>query len=309
MSDAETSPPRRLSPWGVTWLGLLTDAVLTAARLAVGAALHSRALLADGLHGASDLITDVVALGGVRAAQSPPDSCHPYGHRRVATLTAMFIGAMLLAAAAWIIVDAAGALRRPPRAPYGPWPLAVAAACVPLKEALFRVTRSVARRTGNVALRANAWHHRGDAYSSLAAAAGLAGVAVGGPDWWWLDPATAVVLGAFLVVVAVRLVSVSAAELVDRAPDEAVLACIREVVARTEGVRSFHAFRARQVGGRVDMDVHVQVDPHLTVEQGHDIASAVKHRILAAPCDVVQVVVHIEPAETDQAAGAAETSG
>ena len=108
---------------------------------------------------------------------------------------------------------------------------------------------------------------------------------------------TAIVLTAFLVVVAVRIVASSASELIDRAPDASVLACIEEVVSRTQGVKSYHGFRARQVGGKVAMDIHIQVDPALTVRQGHDIASTVRRRIFESDSRVIEVVVHIEPKE------------
>ncbi|MCK4602161.1 MAG: cation diffusion facilitator family transporter, partial [Phycisphaerae bacterium] len=175
-------------------------------------------------------------------------------------------------------------------------PFWLAAASIPVKEVLFRLTRRAGRRVGNLSLMANAWHHRTDAFTSLAAAVGLAGVVLGGADWRFLDSLTAMVLAAFLLVAAVRIISSSASELIDRAPAGAVLDCIERTVAQTRGVKSYHAFRARQIGGKVAMDIHIQVDPALTVRQGHDIASAVKQKVMAASCQVVEVVVHVEPA-------------
>ena len=296
MTEPSTDRAFGLTPHGVTWLGLAANLVLATAKILVGLVLHSRALLADGVHAASDLVTDVVMLAGLNAAEKPADPCHPYGHRRIATLVGMFIGTALLGAAAWILYDALAVLQRPAAAIRAGIPLILAAASVPVKEILFRLTRAVARRTRNVALRANAWHHRTDAVTSVAATAGLAGVTFGGPAWGVLDPVTAVILAAFLVVVAVRILTDAASELVDRAPDPAVLATIESAVAATDGVAGFHAVRARQIGGRVEMDIHVQVDPGLTVEQGHAIASNVERRVLESPCDVAAVVVHVEPA-------------
>ncbi len=296
MEETRSRPASSLSPRGVTWLALVADCVLAASKILVGLLLRSRALLADGLHAASDLVTDVVVLGGLKAADRPPDPSHPYGHRRIGTLVGMFIGGVLLAAAAWIVYDALTALHGTPGETRAALPFVMALASVPIKELLFRLTRSVGRRTRNITLHANAWHHRTDAFTSLAAAAGLAGVAFGGPKWQFLDPVTALVLASFLVVVAARIIASGASELIDRAPDRQVIESIKQAVAKTGGVVGFHAVRARQTGGRVDMDIHVQVDPGLTVEQGHAIASAVKQRILESPCDVVGVVVHIEPA-------------
>ncbi|MCD6365175.1 MAG: cation diffusion facilitator family transporter, partial [Planctomycetes bacterium] len=155
-----------------------------------------------------------------------------------------------------------------------------------------------------IVLLANAWHHRSDALSSLAAAVGLAAVAVGGRKWAFMDPLTAMVLGTFLLTVAVRIMRTSAAELIDRAPAQKTLDGIELAVARTQGVISYHAVRARQVGGKIAMDIHVQVDPELTVRAGHDIAGAVRRRVMEADSSVIETIVHIEPFE-GKAAGSA----
>ena len=168
---------------------------------------------------------------------------------------------------------------------------------VPLKEWLYRKTMHAGRGTGDLSLKANAWHHRTDAFVSVAAAAGLAGATFGGADWAFLDAATALVLAAFLIVVAARIMGQAAMELIDQAPSVAAQDAIRRTVADTPGVRSFHALRARQIGGRVAVDVHVQVEGDLSVRQGHDIAAAVKHSILNSDKQVMDVMVHIEPAE------------
>lgn len=286
---------RVLTPRSVTWAGLAANAVLAAAKIAAGFVCRSRAILADGLHSASDLTTDVAVLASLAVASKPADASHPYGHRRVSTMTAMFVGAMLLGAAVWISYDAIVSLQSPHAEVRGLLPLLLAAASVPIKELLFHLTRFVGRRTSNISLLANAWHHRTDAFTSVAAAAGLAGVAFGGEQWAFLDHLTAIVLAVLLLVVAVRIMVRSGSELVDRAPSAATLSGIEQALAETSGVKAYHAFRARRVGGKVEMDVHVQVDGSLTVAEGHDIAAAVRRRIREADKDVLQVVVHIEP--------------
>ena len=285
------------SPRGVTWLGLATNVALSAVKLVVGALFLSQTLIADGLHSASDLITDVAVLAGLRVSKKPADETHHYGHRRVSTLVGAFVGAVLLVAAVWIAFSAVRTLRHPRDRVLGMLPFAVAAASIPLKEALFWITRYVGRRAGNISLLANAWHHRTDAFTSVAAAAGLAGAALGGTNWAFLDPLTAIVLAAFLVVVSVRIIGEGASELIDRAPSPATLEGIEQAVAQTRGVRGYHAFRARKVGGKVEMDIHVQVDPNLTVREGHDVATAVRQKVVQADPNVVEVIVHIEPTE------------
>jgi cation diffusion facilitator family transporter len=271
--------------------------LLAAIKVIVGLACRSQALLADGFHSATDLITDALVLAGLRVSEKPADSCHPYGHQRVSTLVAMSVGALLAVTAVGIAYRAITTLHQPHESLLPTLPFWIAAGSIPIKELLFQVTRRVGERTGNTALLANAWHHRSDALTSVAAAAGLAGAAFGGPSWAFLDHVTAVVLSVLLLTAASKIVYRAAAELVDQAPEAETLGKIEEVVAQTAGVESYHAVRARRLGGKIDMDIHIQVAPDLTVQEGHDIARAVRQRVLRGNLNVQQVIVHVEPAE------------
>lgn len=288
-------------PLGVTLMGLGANLVLASSKVLAGVALGSQAILADGLHGATDMLTDLSVLTGLGVSDKPADESHPYGHGRVSTLVALLVGLMLAGLAVYVggkaLVTLPEILRRPPAQTRSPLPLILAALTIPIKEVLYRLTAAVARRSRDMSLRANAWHHRSDAFTSAAAAAGLGGIWLGGSDWAFLDPLTAMVLGTFLLVGAGRIVWDSAAELIDSAPAEAAVARIRGAIASTPGVREFHALRAREVGGQITMDVHVMVDPDLSVREGHDIAGRVKRVVMDAEDDVTEVVVHIEPAD------------
>jgi cation diffusion facilitator family transporter len=288
-----------------------SNALLAVGKIASGAMFRSQAILADGLHSLSDLVTDLAVLAGIGVASKPADPCHPYGHQRFSTVVALFVGVMLLAAAGWIGYDAVVSLPQPHSNILGIWPLVMAVATIPVKEALFRLTRLVGLRSKDSSIVANAWHHRSDAFTSVAAAGGIAGVMIGGEDWAFLDHATALVLVAFLAVAAVRIVGSSLRELVDEAPSTDVVAPLRQAVLDTPGVRSFHEMRARKTGGRILADVHVQVDPELSVREGHDIASAVRRSVIAANEDVAEVVVHVEPDESENPppSGLADTEG
>lgn len=288
-----------LSPLATTWLGLVINLALATAKVLAGVLCSSRIILVDGLHSASDLITDVAVLAALRVSRKPADRNHPYGHRRFATLVAMFVGALLLAGGVVIGVGAIQTLHGPSVISLvsSPVPLLLALATVAMKEGLFRITRRVGQRSGNAAITANAWHHRSDAFSSVAAAAGLAAVAAGGAGWAFLDPVVALILAAFLAMTAVRIIRTSASELVDSAPGAATLDTIERAVAETRGVAGYHAFRARRVGGKIAVDVHVQVDPELTVRDGHAIASAVRRQVVGADRTVIETIVHIEPAD------------
>ena len=283
----------------VTSVGMAANMVLACAKISAGLLFASQTILADGLHSASDLITDVAVLAGLRVSDRPADESHHYGHRRVATLVAMVVGVSLVVAALVIGYRAILTLRSDGGPVRSLWPLCLAAVSIPVKEVLFRITRHVGRRTSNLSLMANAWHHRSDAFTSVAAFVGLGAVAIGGAEWRFLDQITALVLSAFLIVAATRFIVASTSELIDRAPAADALARIEQAVANTDGVQSFHAFRARQVGGRIAMDVHVQVDGELTVHRGHAIASEVRSSITEADNNVIEVIVHVEPSQGD----------
>ena len=284
-----------MEPVRVTWLGLVVNLALGVVKLAFGIALHAQALVADGLHSVSDLATDVAVLAGLRVSSKPPDADHHYGHRRITTLVTISIGAVLLGSAAWIIYEAIATYGQPH--PLGNPEVAfwVAALSVAPKELLFRATRRAGLRAGDRSVIANAWHHRTDAFTSVAAAAGLGGVALGGQNWAFLDHLTAAILAAFLAVTAIRFIADSVAELVDAAPEAAAVRSIGEVIAGTPGVRDFHALRVRRLGGSLSLDVHILVDPEISVVRGHDLATMVENRLLSAAINVVEAVVHVEP--------------
>jgi cation diffusion facilitator family transporter len=287
----------QLTPSGVTWVGIAVNITLTLVKVIVGITFRSQTLVADGLHSVSDLITDSAVLIGLRVSAKPADSDHHYGHRRVTTLVTMLVGGALLVTAVWIVYKAIATYRAPHAAISAVVPFWVALCSIAPKEILYRLTRAVGIEVGNASLIANAWHHRTDAFTSAAAAVGLAGVAFGGPSWAFLDHLTAVVLSSFLVVAAIRFIHGSLSELIDAAPEVSITRCIEDAISETHGVLGFHALRVRKVGGFLALDVHVQVDPQSTVVAGHDVATNVKRRVLACGCDVVEAVVHVEPAE------------
>jgi cation diffusion facilitator family transporter len=279
----------------VTWLGIGVNVALGVLKISVGLAVRAQALVADGLHSISDLLTDAAVLAGLRISSKPADASHHYGHRRVTTLVTLIIGVVLLISASWIVYRAIATHGEPHPMTQAGIAFWVAITSVAPKELLYRVTRSVGVRVGDASLLANAWHHRTDAFTSIAAAAGLAGVAVGGSEWAFLDHITAVVLAAFLAVAAFRFIGESVAELTDRAPPASVVECVEDAISGTPGVLGFHALRVRKLGGALGLDVHVLVDPEFSVVQGHDLATAVRERVLGCGCDVIEAVVHVEP--------------
>ncbi len=285
---------------GITVLGLVGNVALSAAKVLTGIFCYSQTIFVDGLHSASDSATDIAVLAGLRISGRPADASHHYGHRRAMTLVTAVLALVLLGAGAYVGYRAILGIREPAGSASKvrpELPLAMAILSIVVKEAMYQVTVRVGRRVGDMSLVANAWHHRSDAFSSVAAAAGLAAMAIGGHKWHFLDHLTALVLSAFLAVVAWRIVREAVEELMDRAPSRETLRRIQQSVAGTRGVRSFHAIRARRLGGKVDMDIHVQVDPELTVRQGHEIAAEVRRHVMESCPEVLSVIVHVEPPE------------
>jgi len=285
----------------VTLVGLFINVLIAGTSIVAGVLCRSSAIIADGLHTIADLASDFTVLWGIRAAKRPADGDHHYGHTRYESMAAMFVGLALVAAATFVAVQSVVTLRESHSGQMSWWPLVVAAAAVVLKEAMYWMTRAVGRRYANHALLASAWHHRSDAFSSVVAAVGIGGAVLGGPRWSFLDHLTAIVLAAFLLVIAWRIVRGALSRLSDRAPDAVVQERLCRTIAAIPGVLGYHSFRARHAGagGMIQMDVHVEVDPLLTVRSGHDIASRIEAEIRRELPDVVGIVVHIEPAGLD----------
>lgn len=280
----------------VTYAGMVLNVAIAVAKAVGGVMFASRALVADAVHSASDLVTDIAVVFGVRYWVAPADEDHPYGHGKIEALVTVFISAALALVAVELGSDAvrslaAGADREPP----GAAALYIALAGVALKEALFHWTRVVAREVGSPALEANAWHHRSDAFSSIPVAAAVA-LARLVPKLWWLDAAGAFAVAIFVLYVAWTLAKPALLELSDA--DVGVKAKdVKAVAERVPGVIGVHKARARRYGGSFQADLHVQVDGSLSVAEGHSIGHAVKEAILGAGLDVDDAVVHVEPAE------------
>ena len=280
----------------ITFAGLLADVAIAVAKAVAGVLFSSQALVADAVHSASDLVTDLAVVFSVRYWVAPADENHPYGHGKIEALVTLFIS-VALAFAAWELARNAVAalLRGETEALPGAVALVVALASIVLKEILFVLTRSAARRAKSTALEANAWHHRSDALSSIPVAAAVAVVWMF-PSLWWVDAVGALIVSVFIVHVAWKLARPALQEMTD-AQIEDKAAAVAAVAAGVPGVRGVHKARARRYGSMFQADIHVQVDGALSVVEGHEIGHAVKEAVVAAGLDVDDVVVHVEPSE------------
>lgn len=286
----------------VTWVGLVVNVMLAALKLVCGVLGHSQAVVADSVHSITDCATDVAILVGVRFWIKPPDDCHPHGHRRIETVVTVLIGVSLAGVAVGLGYRAVTTLLAPNGGTPGWIALVAAGVSIVAKETLYRWTALVGRRVKSSALVANAWHHRSDAFSSVPAF-----IAVGGallmPGWNWLDHLGAIVVSLFILHSAVKILRPAYNELIDAGAPVMVRDELAALAAGVPGVREVHGVRTRFLGERLHVDLHVQVDPQLTVQQGHDIGGAVKYKLLHEGPDVADVLVHLEPFAEEQQSG------
>lgn len=284
----------------ITLVGLCVNLGLTAVKFGVGLASGSMALVADGVHSLSDLVTDLVVLGGLRLSRRPADASHAYGHGKFETLATALVALALFAAGGWIAGEGVLALIRGAVSVPGPIVAGAAAVSVVAKEWLFRATRRVARGLRSSALEANAWHHRSDALSSVAVLVGgvaaTAGFAQG-------DQAAAIAVAVLIGWAAAGILRRALYELTEGALSEAEQDQVARAIAAVDGVRSWHKLRTRSSGQGAFVDVHIQVDPHLSVAKSHAIASRVEAAVRDALGGAASVVVHVEPASDARPSG------
>jgi cation diffusion facilitator family transporter len=279
----------------VTWVGLTTNVLLSVFKFAAGVMGASRALVADAIHSLSDITTDIVVIVGSYYWSRPPDKCHPYGHQRMETVVTIFIGILLLAAGAGIGWEAMVALHQKHTKSPGMIALIAAVVSIACKEILYRWTAAAGMRVKSSALAANAWHHRTDAISSLPVL-----MAVGGallfPSWAFLDRVGAALVSIFIIHSALKIIWPGLHELVDSGAPADVRQKIKGIALHNPGVRQVHGLRTRYISSSIQIDIHIVVDGMITVFEGHAIADDVKDRIMRDISDVLDVVVHVDPA-------------
>ena len=281
----------------ITLIGAAIDFLLGIAKLVIGLLAHSQALIADGVHSLSDLATDFLVLFAAKHAHRAADEEHPYGHGRIETLATVALGVALILVAVGIIFDAARRLQDTDLLLQPGWlALLVALLSVIAKEAIYQYTARVARRLRSNMLMANAWHSRTDAISSIVVVIGVAGVMAGYP---YLDAVAAIAVALMIAKIGWDLLWKSAQELIDTALDPEEVEAIRQTILAVEGVRDCHMLRTRVSGGDSLVDVHIMVDPLLSVSEGHQIGEAVRLSLVGELEHVTDVTVHIDPEDDE----------
>jgi len=283
----------------ITWVGLLVNLLLGCAKVLGGLLLHSKALLADGAHSLLDLLTDIVVLVGLSLANKPEDANHLYGHHKFASFAKFIVGGVLLVFSVGLVLAALFDVRTGLSQPKAGAAVVLATISLLFKEVLFWWTRKVARQLKSELIMANAWHHRMDSLSSVGVAIALFAVWIGGPQWAFLDDAVTLMLGGYLTFEAFKIFFRACADLLDAAPEREIIEDLREHILPTPGAIAYHDFRVRRIGDFYEIDLHLQVDPAISVEAGHDIARSVKESMRAQHPEVSTVLIHVEPANQE----------
>ena len=276
----------------ITLWGALLNLILMALKIGSGIFIRSTALVADGIHSLSDLATDFVVILSSRLSNRPADETHPYGHQRFETLAAMVVSVVLRVVSGGLIWTAARDIIGGEGHFPGAWVLVIACISVISKEIIFQFTRTVARKTDSASLYANAWHHRSDAFSSIAV---LAGGIAGLLGWAMADLAATIVVGVMILGVGLKIFYRCLVELTEHSADHESVEIIKGILAAETEICGWHALRTRKLGGELFVDLHVLVDAKLTVRESHDISLRIEDQIKVRLSKPVNVLVHIDP--------------
>ncbi len=295
--DADKHTQRYRAMRNVSLIGAAGNIVLAGFKILFGFIAQSQALIADGLHSLADLATDIMVVFAARHSNKAADADHPYGHARIETVFTVALGAVLILTGLGVIFDAGQRLIEPdsllqPSA----IALAVAVLSILVKEGLYHYTLAVGKRVNSNLLKANAWHHRTDSISSVIVLIGVGGTLLG---FAALDALAAIGVAVMIISIGWRQGRKAVEELIDTGLDPDRVAAIETAMAEVEGVHNPHQLRTRRMGGEAMVDVHVQVNPRLSVSEGHQIAEYVRTRVIDSIDEVSDVTVHIDPEDDD----------
>lgn len=278
---------RAIALWGG-----LKNLLLAGLKIIFGIIGHSHGLLADGIHSLSDLIVDSVVIIASKFGNKAADENHPYGHGRIETAATVLLAILLAIAAFAIIVNAVTTIHSthineiPSQIV-----LWIALSSILLNELIYFWTKHIAAQIKSKLLMSNAWHHRSDSFSSIAVALGVIGTWLGFPK---LDAVAAIIVGLMILKIAWDFGWYSIRELVDTALSSEETEKIKNFIKKIPGVKAIHQLRTRSIAGSIFCDVHVLVDPFITVSEGHYIGQEVDKRLIASFPDITDVTVHID---------------
>ncbi len=279
----------------VALLGMVINVVLAIAKIAAGLLGNSYVLIADGIESALDIGGSAVIWGGLKFAARPPDETHPYGHGKAEPIAAVVVALGVIVAAIGLGVESVREIFTPHHGP-APWTLAVLIVIVVVKELLYRTVIRIGRNVESTAVQTDAWHHRADALTSIAAFTGILIALIGGEGWESADDWAALFACGLIAFNGYRLLSPALHEIMDTAPRGDLNEKIRAAAAHVAGVVEIEKSLVRKMGLHFYVDLHLRVDGAISVRAGHDIAHEVKSAIRATEPRIADVLVHVEPA-------------
>lgn len=283
----------------ITWTGLYVNMILSLGKILTGIFGKSAAMLADGIHSLSDFLTDFIVIVFIKISSKAKDDDHNYGHGKFETLATLLVSVMLMLVGVGILYSGLkdivksmnGDLLEAPSY----WAIVAAIISILIKEWLYRITVKTGRKIKSEAVVANAWHHRSDAFSSIGTLIGISGAIFLGNKWRILDPIASIIVSLFIVKVGYDLLKPALQELMERALPKDIEERIGEIIRITPGVIKFHNLKTRKSGNTYIIDVHIKVDPAITVVEAHDISSDVEKALRMNFGETTQTSIHIEP--------------
>jgi cation diffusion facilitator family transporter len=287
----------------VTWIGAIINVVLSVCKIWAGFFGKSSAMIADGMHSLSDLVTDVIVVVFFRISDAEKDDGHPYGHGKFETFSTFLIALVLFCVGLGIFYGGTSkiisviqgeTLQKPEMIAF--WAALISIVC---KEGLFQYTKIVGKQINSQAIIANAWHHRSDAFSSIGVAIGIAGAIFLGDKWVVLDPVAGVVVSFFIMKTAIELSLPSIQELMEASLPKETVKKIETLILADSEVKSFHKLRSRKIGEAFVIDVHIQLDNTISLVQAHNISGALSQRIREEFGSKTQINVHMEPSKQE----------
>ena len=279
-------------------IGMAVNVLLAIIKIVTGILGNSYALIADGIESTTDIISSLVVWTGLRISAIPADQDHPYGHGKAESVAGMFVALALLGAAILIAVQSVSEIITPHHAPAW-FTLLVLALVIATKESLFRFVFKVGRELTSTAVKGDAWHHRSDAITSAAAFVGIAIALIGGKGYESADDWAALLACLIILFNGYRIFRAALDEIMDAAVPDAFQTQVREMAAAVPDVVRIEKCWVRKSGLGLFVEIHVEVDPKLTVARGHKIGHDVDARLKASTLRIQHVLVHVEPARAE----------
>lgn len=278
----------------VSTVSIISNIILSLLKLLAGVFGRSMAMLSDAIHSLSDVFSTIIVIIGVKMAKKEEDSDHQYGHDRMESLASLALGAILFLTGALLIYEGIKKIYLGEEIST-PGTIALIAAVVSIvaKEGMYWYTKKAADRIHSDALRADAWHHRSDALSSVGSLIGVAGAMLGVKI---LDPIMAGIIGLVIIKVAYDIVKEAVDKMVDKACDDETVKAMKELVLSVEGVQGLDLIKTRMFGTKIYVDIEISADGNLLLRQSHEIAEMVHDNIEREFPDVKHCTVHVNPA-------------